>query len=214
MRVMSAQSLALPIIHASTCVIFAAFDGKPHVLLSRTPNRNWQLPTEKNTGEYSLEDTAVRYLGAQYETLYLRQIATYSQPGRHPGAREIATSFLVVPMASRLSAIEDKVGSGSRWFNLASLPSLAYDHEKIIRDACRRLKELAASAPIVFRLLPDRFTLSEVQELQESLLGKALHRPNFRRTLSSYEFLQKTREKRIGVKGGPALYRIDYTKFG
>lgn len=193
-------------IHASNCVVFGFRDQQLHVLLTApSQTRKWQLPGAENTGNRSLEETAIQCVGGlSSPPPYLRQVATYSQPNRLPGKREIATTFLVLPPHKQLMKMEHH----GRWFALDQLPSLAFDHEKMLKDARSRLTEIAGASLIVFQMLPELFTLSEVQQLQEELIGRELHRPNFRRTLAGYDFLVKTPQKRSGVRGGPALYKV------
>jgi len=82
----------------------------------------------------------------------------------------------------------------------------------LLDDAYEALKEELRRQPLAFHLLPAHFTLKEVQEVYESILGEELDRRNFRRKILAYDFLINTAEKKPGVKGGPELYRVDGEK--
>ena len=124
--------------------------------------------------------------------LRLTQLATYYAPGRAEHPAPVARGYL----------------SDASWYQLTEVPTLGFDHT-LLREACDLLSLHLRTRPLAFALLPDRFTLSAVQQLYEEILGESLVRRNFRRKIVAYDFLVETGSKRSGVKGGPIVYRID-----
>ena len=92
----------------------------------------------------------------------------------------------------------------AEWFPIIALPDLGFDHEKIILEAYEDLKEKCLSEPIIFKLLPDKFTINEVQDLYQSILGIDIDNRNFRRKLINKKYIIALDEKQVGVSKKPA----------
>ncbi|PPK95560.1 hypothetical protein LY01_01150 [Nonlabens xylanidelens] len=90
------------------------------------------------------------------------------------------------------------------WFPVTALPELGFDHEKIILEAYKDLKVKCLSEPIIFKLLPDKFTINEVQDLYQSILGIEIDNRNFRRKLINKKYIIALDEKQVGVSKKPA----------
>ena len=98
----------------------------------------------------------------------------------------------------------DNTKNNAKWFPVTDLPDLGFDHEKIIKEAYKDLKEKCLSEPIIFKLLPDKFTINDVQDLYESILGIEIDNRNFRRKLISKKYIIALDEKQVGVSKKPA----------
>ena len=92
----------------------------------------------------------------------------------------------------------------AKWFPVKDLPELGFDHEKIILEAYEDLKVKCLSEPIIFKLLPDKFTINEVQDLYQSILGIEIDNRNFRRKLINKKYIIALDEKQVGVSKKPA----------
>ncbi|WP_055444831.1 NUDIX hydrolase [Lacinutrix himadriensis] len=94
--------------------------------------------------------------------------------------------------------------NGAAWFPVNDLPELGFDHKQIIQEAYEDLKEKCLSEPIIFKLLPDKFTINDVQDLYESILGIEIDNRNFRRKLINKKYIIALDEKQVGVSKKPA----------
>lgn len=195
-------------------VIFSLVEDELKVLLIKRlapPFANmWAIPGSFVQMDESLEETAVRALADEtgVEDVYTEQLFTFGQPDRDPRTRVITVAyFALVPH----DAIHHKAGrdaSETGWFTISQLPSLAFDHAEIIDYAHTRLRYKLEYSSVGFQLLPDVFTLSELQKAYEIILGEDLDKRNFRRKILAAEILEETGEKKKESEGRPAmLYR-------
>lgn len=97
-----------------------------------------------------------------------------------------------------------KLKNDAKWFQMAELPKLGFDHKKIINEAYEDLKIKCLSEPIIFELLPDKFTINDVQEAYQSILGIEIDNRNFRRKLIHKKYIIPLDEKQVGVSKKPA----------
>ncbi|MFN7035905.1 MAG: NUDIX hydrolase [Bellilinea sp.] len=176
-----------------------AFEGK------------WMLPPAQIL-DCTLEKAAAKQIEqlTGVEEVYLEQLYTYGDPGRHPARRLISiVYFALIPADSLLPAADQK--SGSRWYALEELPPLAMDHAEILAYALRRLRYKLEYTAVGFELLPEFFTLTELQHTYELILGEKLDKRNFRRRILEAGIIEATPHRRSG-EGRPALlyrYRPD-----
>lgn len=202
------------------CAIFGFSGDALRVLLVRRavePFKGaWVLPGGAMQPDETLEDTATHLLRnlVNVENVPMRQVGTYSSLHRHPIRRVVTTSFFALVSPKDHDPIAREYLDKVMWCPMNELPELGYDHRKLLNDAYEALKEELRQQPLAFHLLPESFTLKEVQEVYESILGESLDRRNFRRKILTYDFLINTAEKKPGVKGGPELYRVDDAKLG
>ncbi len=212
MRVTSTSTAAT---HTSDCIIFGFADKELRVLLVRRTVEpfagEWVLPGGAMGDAETLEHTARRVLLEMVgvKDVLLQQVATYSDPNRHPVRRVVTTSFYALVKPQNHTPIARGHLSEAAWHPLGTIPRLGFDHNRLLNDAHNRLTWHLRTRPLAFDLLPERFTLTEAQRLYEDILGETLDRRNFRRKIQGYDFLRETKEKRSGVKGGPLLYRVD-----
>jgi len=162
----------------------------------------------------TLDQTANRVLEelTGLKNLYKQQFKTFGDPDRllqekdliwiksekfNPRTITVAYYFL-------LKTEEVKVKENTQWFPVNDLPELGFDHKKIILEAYEDLKVKCLSEPIVFELLPDKFTINEAHEIYQSILNTEIDNRNFRRKLKNKKYLISLDEKQVGVSKKPS----------
>lgn len=198
------------------CVVFG-FDGTAlHLLLIERniePFRDrWALPGGFVAVNETLEQAAKRELSEEAGLLdvFLEQLATFDAIDRDPRERVISVAyFALVRSANRqLRAATD--AKDVRWFPISKVPPVAFDHKHIIKTAHERLKAKVRYQPIGFELLPEKFSLHQLQLLYEAVLQVKLDKRNFRKKMLAMEILQELDEFEQGVSHRAAqLYRFD-----
>lgn len=199
-------------------VIFSLVDEDLRVLLiqrKHAPYQNrWAIPGGFVKMGESLAEAAARELFEEtgVSDMYIEQLYTFGEPNRDPRTRVITVAyFALVPRdALQLQAGDD--AAETAWFSVSDLPELAFDHRKILDYALTRLRYKLEYSSVGFQLLPDVFTLSELQRAYEIILGEKLDKRNFRRKILSSEILEETGKKKREGEGRPAMlyqYRSD-----
>ena len=188
-------------------VLVTAMGNELAILLTRgsAERERWALPWRApQTGE-TLEAAAGRVaehsLGES--PIWTEQIGAFGDAKRHPSDSEISVAFVgLVPHETASPT------AGYTWFPMRDLPPLSPRQRAIVEAATRTIQSRLDQAPIAFRLLPSTFTLSELQQMYELLLGKRLHKASFRRALQGAWLVEPTDEWRSEGRGRPAqLYR-------
>ena len=195
-------------------VIFTLREKRPHVLLIQRAEEPfagmWALPGGFVNMDESLEEAACREMEEEtgLKEVYLEQLYTYGDPGRDPRGRVVSVAyFALIPADARFSATGGSDASQASWFPVEDLPRLAFDHTDIIAYALRRLRYKLEYSAAGFELLPEEFTLSELQHAYELILGEKLDKRNFRRRILEAGIIEATPRLRAG-EGRPArLYR-------
>jgi len=172
----------------------------------------WAIPGGFVNIDESLENAAKRELQEEtgVQDVYLEQLYTFGDPGRDPRTRVITVVYFALLDSERLQvrAADDAVDVG--WFSVYNLPSLAFDHAKILEYALNRLRGKLDYTPIAFNLLPEQFTLHELQRVYEIILHRKLDKRNFRKKILSTDILEDTGEKKMEGTHRPArLYRFN-----
>jgi 8-oxo-dGTP diphosphatase len=202
------------------CVVFGLDEGDLKVLLiqrGKAPYRGrWALPGGFVNMDEKLETAALRELSEETGLggLFLEQLYTFGDPGRDPRGRTISVAYYaLVALAGRTIAAADDAKKAA-WFAVSDLPSLAFDHQRILEVAVARLKAKVRYQPIGFELLPARFTLSQLQHLYETILDRKLDKRNFRKKILGMDVLKETAEMETDVAHRAArLYRFDEAKY-
>jgi 8-oxo-dGTP diphosphatase len=169
----------------------------------------WAFPGGLVGMTESLEDAARRELSAKtgLRGIYLEQLRSFGAPGRDPQARVVSTAYFALVPAKDMLARSGKYADVA-WFPVRRLPRLAYDHDVIARAALQRLRAKLAYTNLVYGLVPTRFTLGELQEIYEIILGRRLDRRNFRKKILASGLLGRLRAQRRGAHRPAALYRF------
>jgi len=204
---------------AVDCIIFG-FDSKQLKLLlfkrKVEPLKGaWSLIGAFIKENLSLNDAAKQVLfeSTGLKNIYLDELQTYSTVDRDPGERVISVAFFSLMRINEF--LEESVEKyDAHWFNLDEIPELILDHRKMVDDAILKLKSKARYQPIGFELLPEKFTIPQLQLLYECVYQKKLDDRNFRKKILSFDILTKTTEKdKSGSKKGAFLYKFNKDKF-
>lgn len=180
------------------CVIFG-FDGtRLRVLLVERgiePFKGcWAFPGGFLKMDESAEEGALREL--QEETgltgVNIRQFYTFSAPHRDPRDRVISIAYYTLARIQEVKGGDD--AADARWFALDEVPQLAFDHDQILRKAEQALRRQIHFEPIGFELLPERFTIKQLQNLYESILNVRFDRRNFYNKMKRLEMLEQTED--------------------
>lgn len=195
-------------------VIFSLVDEELRVLLVKRKHPpfagRWAIPGGFVQIDESLEAAAARELEEEtgVTDVYMEQLYTFGDPGRDPRTRVITVAYFALVPYSAIQHRPGEEASETAWFPMSDLPDLAFDHAKILDYALTRLRYKLEYTSVGFRLLPDVFTLSELQRAYEIILGEELDKRNFRRKILSAEILEETGRQKKEAEGRPAmLYR-------
>ncbi|MCI9322299.1 MAG: NUDIX hydrolase [Lachnospiraceae bacterium] len=182
----------------------------------------WALPGSFVGMGESVEQAAARELeeATGLRTPYLEQLYTWGDLGRDPRTRIISVSYIALVPGETLLPEGEKGMPRGEWYNVSARggqlrlwngagelteADLAFDHAAMIRLALERMKNKLFYTDIAFHLLPEYFTLPELQRLYEAILGESLHSPNFRRDMQKW--VERTERKSRPPKAGkPAWY--------
>ena len=194
-------------------VIFSLREGSLQVLLvrrRRAPYEGmWSIPGGVIGLAEDLDAAAARTLEEEtgLDHVFLEQLYTFGDPGRDARGRVITVSYFAVVPARDVVPTADASADRVRWWPVSDLPLLAFDHNSIVRYARTRLRYKLEYTAVGFELLPDEFTLSELQSAYEIVLSEKLDKRNFRRKILSAGVIEPSEGFRAG-EGRPArLYR-------
>jgi 8-oxo-dGTP diphosphatase len=202
-------------------VIFTILDAELKVLLVKRKNwphaGMWAFPGGFVNIDEGLEEAAYRELreetGVGGEDVYLEQLYTFGDPGRDPRTRVITVAYFALVGADKLHLLEGRLRAADDaadvgWFSVYAPPPLAFDHADILNYAITRLRYKLEYTAVGFQLLPECFTLRELQQAYETVLGESLDKGNFRSKLRKSGVVEPTDSYRE-TGGRPArLYRF------
>jgi len=208
---------------AVDCIIFG-FDGVELkiLLIKRSFNPakdNWSLMGGFIQANESIDQAANRILKelTGIEGVYLEQLYTFGDPNRDPIERTASVChFALVDIHKYEAQLNDDYHA--EWFPLKRFPKLIFDHNEMVEMAAKRLRYKAAFHPILFELLPDRFTLPQFQLLYENVYNTTIDKRNFsKRVLATGLLIKLTEKDKASSKRGAFYYRLDtqnyYAKF-
>lgn len=207
------------ILVAVDCIIFG-FDGEDYkiLLIQRgfaPEKQKWSLMGGFLKPNESLEDAADRVLKdlTGLSDVYMEQLYAFSNPDRDPVERTVAVAFFALVDISKYEQ-QLRKDYYAQWFSLKEIPELVFDHRKMVDIAIGRLRYKAAFHPILFELLPEKFTIPQLQALYEGLYNTKFDKRNFSRKLLSTSLLIKQKDKdKEGSKKGAFYYSIDRNKY-
>jgi 8-oxo-dGTP diphosphatase len=209
-------------VFSTDCVIFGFEAGELKVLLierNEEPFKDWYaLPGYIVEQDESLDDAAARIL---YELtglrdLHMRQFHTFGEVNRHPQGRVVTIAYFALIRITGQKELMPVTQYARKafWHPVNDLPTLAFDHTEIFKRAFKKIRAKLNYEPIAFELLPEKFTLTQLQMLYEAVLDKKLDKRNFRKKMLSYGFLKELAEKQKGVSYRAAkLYKFDRRKY-
>ena len=197
------------------CIIFGFDENKLKVLIGRRqmdPGRGeWSLYGGFVGPEESLDGAAERTLSelTGMSNVFMRQVGAFGQVDRDPGERVISVAYYALIDVKDYSEKLRKE-HGLEWVNIDELPHLYSDHNDMVAKAWKMMKQKMKTEPIGFRLLPQLFTLTQLQRLYEAVGGEEIDKRNFRKRIKDMDFIEKTELiDKLTSKRGASLYRFN-----
>jgi len=200
------------------CVIFGFDENELKVLLIKSDLKKfeskWSLLGDLVNNHENLDEAAYRILKERtgMDDVYLEQVRTFGDIKRHPAGRIVTIAYcsLINIQHHELKILDNEL----HWHRVVTLSEMAFDHKKIL-DVCHEwLQKRIQEHPLGFSLLPQKFSLRELQNLYEAILDVKLDRRNFRKKFFSMELLVDINEFETDVPHRPGkLYRFNYDKY-
>ncbi|NER36079.1 MAG: NUDIX hydrolase [Oscillatoria sp. SIO1A7] len=178
--------------------------------------KQWALPGGFVRLNESLEEAARRELLEEtgIRNVFLEQLYSFGDVDRDPSDRVVTVAYYVLVNLWEYPIRAATDASEARWFSVSQLPPLAFDHDRIVEVALKRLKGKVRYEPIGFELLPTKFTLTQLQRLYETILGQTLDKRNFRKKILKMNLLMQLDEMQTDVSHRAArLYQFDEQKY-
>jgi len=213
-EVQSSNRIALSV----DCVIFGFDENKLKVLLMRSDLKKyqskWSLLGDLVKPQEDLDAAAYRILKQRtgLDDVYLEQVHSFGKINRHPGGRVVTVAYcsLINIQHHKLKILDNEL----HWHDVASVKDLAFDHKTIFDLSLQRLQKRVQEHPLGFSLLPNKFSLRELQNLYEAILSIKLDRRNFRKKFFAMNFLVDMDEIEQNLPHRPGkLYKFDYDKY-
>lgn len=202
------------------CVVFGLDNEDLKVLLilrdlDPFPGQ-WALPGGFAVVGEHIEETARRELAEEtgLKGVFLEQLYTFGKPDRDPREHVVTVAYyaLVNMTEHHIEASTD--ARNAAWFEINDVPKLAFDHGHILKTAYERLQGKIRYQPIGFELLPDKFTLRQLQQMYEKILDRTLDKRNFRKKILKMGIVEELDEIETDVAHRAArLYKFDKTKY-
>lgn len=201
------------------CIVFGFEEDKLKVLIGKRqmdPGRGeWSLYGGFVGANESLEDAADRVLFelTGLNKLYMKQVGAFGAIDRDPGERVISIAYCAL---INVKDYDDKLRQqhGLEWINVQELPKLYSDHNLMVNNAIKMLRRRIRTEPLSFNLLPDLFTLTQLQHVFEAILGTEIDKRNFRKKIKDIDYIEKTElVDKVTSKRGAALYRFNKKAF-
>lgn len=203
---------------AVDCIIFG-FDGENLKILLVKRNfepqmGEWSLMGGFVGSEETSDEAANRVLCTLtgLENIYLEQLKCYTEINREPTARIMSISYYALINIEKDIQINEQYSA--EWVELQKLPDLIFDHNEMVKDAGARLRRRASTGPIGFELLPEKFTMKDLQNLYEAIFDEKFDKRNFTSKINSMDILLNTNKKDMtSSRKGSFLYRFDEKKY-
>ena len=212
------------------CIILGFYNGQLKVLLLRWKDTQyWSLPGGPVFKSEDIDDAASRVLKERtcLEQIFLRQFHTFGSANRYDLAqlkeklkhlidpelwyeRAVTVGYYALVEYSKVASCPDHFTAECRWWDIHKVPELLFDHNQIIERALQALRIELNLQPVGYSLLPEKFTLPELQKLYETILDKPLDPRNFQRKIKGLGILDQLKErKKGGAHKAPYLYRFN-----
>ncbi len=198
--------VVLTVVDGELGVALTRADAHPTATKGARPRERYVLPWEGGAPDEPLQTAATRVAADLLGDApgWMEQIGAFGDGRRHPASAPLSVAYVaLVPTGAELDE-----ASGAEVFALSALPPLAPRQRAMVDAAVAHVRSRVGQAPVAFRLLPPSFTLSELQERYELLLGRQLHKASFRRALQGARIVEPTDVWRSEGRGRPAqLFR-------
>jgi 8-oxo-dGTP diphosphatase len=194
------------------CIIFGFDEGELKVLLIKRKEEPssgmWALPGGFVEPTESLDTAAKRVLQelTSIPDMFMEQLYTFGDVNRYPLGRVISVSYYALVKISDYKVQATAKIEDVSWHPLSEIKQLVFDHNIILNKALDTLKERVKFHPIGFELLPEKFTLTQLQNLYEVILGMQMDKRNFRKKLLGMDLIIKLEESQVGVAHRAARY--------
>ncbi len=201
------------------CIVFGFDHNKLKLLIGRRqmdPGRGeWSLYGGFVREDESLVEAANRVLLklTGLDNLYMKQVGAFGAIDRDPGERVITVAYCaLINVADYDEQLREQ--HGVQWVSVDELPKLYSDHNEMVRKAITLLRRRVGNEPLSFNLLPELFTLTQLQHVYEAILGEQIDKRNFRKRVKAIDFIEKTEyiDKQTS-KRGAVLYRFNREAF-
>ena len=197
------------------CIVFGFENNQLKLLIGRRqmdPGRGeWSLYGGFVRDDEGLDEAANRVLYSLtgLREIYMKQVGAFGAVDRDPGERVISVAYCAL---INVNDYDDKLRQQYEleWADLGQLPKLYSDHNQMVSKAISLLRRRIKTEPLSFNLLPDLFTLTQLQHVYEAILGSPIDKRNFRKRIKQIDFIEKTEliDKKTS-KRGAALYRFN-----
>ena len=197
------------------CIVFGFDNDKLKLLIGRRqmdPGRGeWSLYGGFVREDESLVEAANRvlYTLTGLKDIYMKQVGAFGAIDRDPGERVITVAYCAL---INVKDYDDELRKehGVEWVSINEMPKLYSDHNEMVRKAVTLLRRRISTEPLSFNLLPELFTLTQLQHVYEAILGEEIDKRNFRKRIKSIDFIEKTEHiDKLTSKRGASLYRFN-----
>ncbi len=202
------------------CVVFGYHNGEVKVLLIERDiepfKGSWALIGDLVSPSVDLASAASEVLSnlTGLKNIFLEQFTTFGSIDRHPAGRVITVGYYSLVKSTAQKPLASSWAKSSKWFNINNLPNLAFDHQDILGKGLETLKRGVRYRPVGFELLPHKFTLLQLQDLYEAILGCTFDKPNFRKKILGMDLLVPLNEVESNVSHRPAkLFQFDRERY-
>lgn len=195
-------------------VIFTIRSGKLNVLLVKRgikPYKDkWAFPGGFVRIDEDLEDAAKRELEeeANVKDVYLEQLYTFGDTKRDPRGRVITVAYMALVNSSEIELKASTDVSEANWFSISEMPELAFDHSKILKYALKRLRWKFEYTTVAFSMLPEKFSISQIQEIYEIVFNREFDKRNFAKKILSLNILKEEGRKKDVSHRPPMMYSL------
>ena len=205
--------------HAVDCIIFGFSGGELSLLLLKRkfdPGKGeWSLMGGFVQEGENMDDAAKRILTelTGLTNVFMEQVGSFGQVNRDPGERVISTAYYALININEYDR-ELVEKHNAYWVKINELPTLLFDHQQMVNRARLVMKVQAAMQPISFNLLPEHFTLTQLQTLYEAINGEPIDKRNFRKRVAEMNYIEKTGLiDKVTSRRGAALYKFNEAKY-
>ena len=192
------------------CVIFGFDENELKVLLIRCDMEpyqgQWSLVGEMVETFETLDDAALRilYNQTQLTSVFLQQVSAFGNVHRHPHGRVISVAYYSLIKVDDFKMTPGSLPNEAHWHEITQVDDLAFDHLEILNTCLYKLRRQVREEPVGFELLPEKFTLSQLQNLYERILGIELDKRNFRKKILNMKLIIDCEEFQTHVAHRPA----------